>query len=182
MLDLEMINRYDSLDGADTGIRAKARKIIDDALPPNKIITSDGPTADQFKRMTGVSQDTLEKNWAKGGHLTCCNGFTGWFGAQLGSKQYMGVFDLKHLAEINGTKDAWVVSTASNRPKYGDILRHVSFHVDVCLDFSGDLLLRAAGGQGGPIAHHDVIRRVDGKLAYDWKKLIGWIDIESYFV
>ena len=181
MFDLEIINPYEVAGGADTGIRAKARKIIDEALPPNKVISSDGPTAEQFKRMTGVSQDTLEKNWAKGGHLTCCNGFTGWFGAQLGAAKYMGVFDLKHLAETNGTPGAWVVSTASNRPKYGDILRHASFHVDVCLGFDGDFLLRAAGGQGGPIAHHDLIKRVAGNVAYDWKKLVGWIDIEEYF-
>lgn len=110
------------------------------------------------KRMTGVSQDTLEKNWAKGGRLTCCNGFTGWFGAQLGATKYMGVFDLNLLAETNGTPSAWVVSTASNWPRYGDIRRDASFHVDICLGFDGNFPLRAAGGQGGPIAQHDLIK------------------------
>lgn len=163
-------------------IRQKARKILDDALPEGKVINSDGPTAATFKDMTGTSQADLERNWAAGGHMTCCNGFTGWYGQKMGSATYLGGFDLKHLAAKAGKPDSWIVSTKDNAPKYGDILRHASFHVDVSLGLDDDdKLSRAAGGQGGPIAHHDTIKRVKGLTPYDWKKLVGWIDIDLYF-
>ncbi|MGL4812695.1 MAG: hypothetical protein ACRCXM_13045, partial [Beijerinckiaceae bacterium] len=163
------------------GIREQARAIIDAALPPGKIITSNGATASKYTEMTGLSQAALEKNWSGGGIMTGCNGFTGWYGQKLGSKKYMGVFDLQKLCKDAGKPGAWILSKSSNRPKYGDILRHASFHVDVALDFSGDILNRAAGGQGGKKMGCDVIRRVEGKSAYDSSKLVGWIDIEAYF-
>jgi hypothetical protein len=163
-------------------IRDKARGIIDAALPlPNTVITSDGPTAAKYNEMTGLSQDTLTANWATGGIMTGCNGFTGWYGTKMGSKKYLGGFDLKHLAAIAGKPDAWIVSTNDNRPQYGDILRHASFHVDVSLGFDGDILLRAAGGQGGKAVGHDIIKRVRGLAPYDPKKLVGWIDIDRFF-
>jgi hypothetical protein len=163
-------------------IRDKAQAIIEEALPnENSVITSDGATGSKYAAMTGLSQSTLKANWDKGGIMTGCNGFTGWYGKQMGSKKYMGVFDLKHLCEAAGRPEAWVVSTEDNYPDYGDILRHASFHVDVCIGWEGELLLRAAGGQGGKKAGHDIIKRVRGLAPYDWTKLLGWIDIDAYF-
>src|SRR3954470_22427141 len=127
-------------------VRDNARKLLDSALPGNTVITSNGATASKYTEMTGLSQKAMSDNWDKGGIMTGCNGFTGWYGARMGSKKYLGGFDLKHLAAVGGKPDAWVVSTADNRPDYGDILRHASFHVDVCTGFDDDILLRAAGG------------------------------------
>jgi hypothetical protein len=162
-------------------IRDKARNILDLALPPNTVINSDGATAGKYTEMTGLSQKVLQANWDKGGIMTGCNGFTGWFGRKMGAQQYLGGFDLKHICAGAGKPDAWVVSTSDNAPDYGDILRHASFHVDVCLGFERGMLMRAAGGQGGKSAGHDIIKRIKGTDPYDWKKLVGWIDIETFF-
>lgn len=164
-----------------SAIRDKARKILDSALPGNKIITSNGATAAKYTEMTGLTHKRLTDNWAGGGIMTGCNGFTGWFGVQMGSKTYLGGFDLEGIVKKAGKPAAWVRSTADNRPQYGDILRHASFHVDVALDFEGDVLWRAAGGQGGKASQCDIIKRVKGKTDYDYKKIAGWIDIDVYF-
>jgi hypothetical protein len=113
--------------------------------------------------------------------MTGCNGFTGWYGRQMGSAAYLGGFDLKEIVKKAGKPESWIVSTPDNRPQYGDILRHTSFHVDVALGFDGDILLRAAGGQGGKGVGHDIIKRVRGTASYDPKRLMGWIDIDIYF-
>jgi hypothetical protein len=52
---------------------------------------------------------------------------------------------------------SWRAAAPSSSPKYGDILRHIAFHVDVALDFDGDMLVRAASGRGGKGAGHDII-------------------------
>jgi len=164
-----------------SAIRDTARRILDAALPPNTTITSNGATAGKYTELTGIAHKTLADNWAKGGIMTGCNGFTGWYGARLGSKTYLGVFDLEGIVKKAGRPDSWVKSTKDNRPQYGDILRHASFHVDVCLGFDGDLLLRAAAGQGGKNAGGDIIKRLRGTAAYDPSKLVGWIDLDLYF-
>jgi hypothetical protein len=162
-------------------IRDNAHKILDAALPGNTVITSNGATASKYAEMTGISQKTLTDNWAKGGIMTGCNGFTGWFGVKMGSRTYLGGFDLQGIVKNAGKPDAWVPSRPGNRPAYGDILRHASFHVDVCVGFDGDILLRAAGGQGGRGSGCDIIKRVRGTGPYDHNKLLGWIDIDVYF-
>jgi hypothetical protein len=164
-----------------SAIRNKARNILDAALPAGTIITSNGPTAQKYTEMTGLSHKTLTDNWAAGGIMTGCNGFTGWYGAKLGSKTYLGGFDLQGIVKKAGRPEAWVESMEDNWPNYGDILRHTSFHVDVALDFDGELLLRAAGGQGGPKTGCDIIKRVHGSRPYDPNNLQGWIDIDIFF-
>ena len=167
--------------------RDKARRIIDSVLPegpPPKIITSDGATAKQYTLMTDLSHKQLTDNWAKGGIMTGCNGFVGWFGRQMHFPMYIGGFDLKGIITKAGKGDAWVDSTDDVRPDYGDILRHTAFHVDVCLGFDeddDDILLRAAGGQGGKGMGRDIIKRVRGASDYDPKRLMGWIDIDVFF-
>lgn len=165
-----------------SAIRDKARNVLDLYLPASKIITSDGATAKTYQTMSGgITHQMLLNNWANGGQLTCCNGFVGWYGSQLGSKTYLGGFDLKGIVTKAGNPEAWVDSTSDNWPRYGDILRHTAFHVDVALDFDDDVLVRAAGGQGGKSAGHDIIRRVRGTGPYDPKKIMGWISIATYF-
>src|SRR5258706_16469628 len=124
-------------------IRDKARKILDLALPTGKVITSDGATAGQYARMTGLTHKMLTDNWAKGGMMTGCNGFTGWDGSQMGSKKYFGGFDLKRSVTKKSKADARVESTENNWPQYGDIIRHTAFHVDVALHFDDEILLMA---------------------------------------
>jgi hypothetical protein len=164
-----------------SAIRDAAQALLDKELPDRKTITSDGPTAGKYTEMTGLSHKALTDNWAAGGIMTGCNGFTGWYGSKLGSKMYIGVFDLKFLAAKAGKPNSWIVSAKDNRPQYGDILRHTAFHVDVCAGYDGDMLIRAAGGQGGRAAGHDIIKRVHGPAAYNWANLSGWIDIDLYF-
>jgi len=45
--------------------------------------------------MNGLTHKMLTDNWAKGGMMTGCNGFTGWYGSQMGSKTISRGFDLK---------------------------------------------------------------------------------------
>jgi len=163
-----------------SAIRDKAQALLDKELPDGKVITSDGATAAKYSEMTGLSQKVLTDNWARGGIMTGCNGFSGWYGVKMGSKVNLGGFDLKHIVTVAGKPDSWIVSTKDNQPQYGDILRHTAFHVDVCAGFDGEKLVRAAGGQGGKSIGHDIIKRVHGLAAYDWSKLMGWIDLDLY--
>ena len=158
-----------------SNVRQRARDLLDGAVPAGRQITSNGSTAAQFTKLTGgVTHDTLVKNWEKGGIMTACNAFVGWYAAQLGSKTYLGRFDLEKVLPDIGKGDAWVTSANGLRPQYGDILRHKSFHVDVALDFDGDLLNRVAAGQGGRSRGCDIICRVSGKGSYNVQNLQGW--------
>ncbi len=161
-------------------VRDRARMIIDRALPGNTVITSNGATAAKYTEMTGLTHKRLTDSWASGGQLTGCNGFTGWFGVQMGARVNLGGFDLQGIVTKAGKPDAWIPATEDAFPEYGDILRHASFHVDVALDFEGELLRRAAGGQGGKRAGCDIIKRVGGSRPYDSANLMGWIDMEIF--
>lgn len=163
------------------GIRDRAREILSVVPPIGQQINSVGSTAQLFTQLTGTSQATLEQNWAGGGKMTTCNGFTGWFGNQLGSKLYLGRFDLDTYLPKNGKGDAWIKSTPDNRPKYGDICRFSKFHVGVSLEFEGDIWTHADSGQGGRTAGFDIIKRIRDKEPYTSQKLLGWVDIEIYF-
>jgi hypothetical protein len=162
-----------------SAIREKALAILTAAIPPGAVITSNGATAKKFTELTGTTHQTLLDNWAKGGQLTTCNGFTGWFGRKMGVGFGIGGFDLQGIAAKAGRPDAWVVAADDVYPDTGDILRHASFHVDVALEWEGALLLRAASGQGGKNAGCDIIKRVGGTAPYQSSKLQGWLDIEK---
>jgi hypothetical protein len=164
-----------------SNIRDRAEEILKAVPPFGQQINSNGATAAKFTSLTGITHATLVENWQKGGIMTSCNGFTGWYGRQLGSNKYLGRFDLNTYLPSIGKGHAWVKSTPGARPKFGDILRHTSFHVDVCIGFDGEVLLRAASGQGGKSIGYDILKRVRGASAYDPSKLQGWIDIEAYF-
>lgn len=165
-----------------SSIRERAKEILSQVPEPPQQITSDGPTASLFTKLTGgVLQSTLEANWAKGGIMTSCNEFVGWYGAQLGSKEYLGRFDLETYLPKISKAYAWIPSTEDGRPKYGDICRHTAFHVGISLDFVGDNWNHVDAGQGGPKAKHDILKRTQGK-GYDYTKLQGWIDLDLYFL
>src|SRR5205085_8161573 len=101
-------------------IRDKAKEILSAVPEPPAVITSDGKTHDAFTRLTGTSHKTMKANWDKGGYMTACNGFVGWYGATLGSKVYLGGFDLEGIVKKAGKGHSYVKSTADNGPKYGD--------------------------------------------------------------
>jgi len=162
-------------------IRSRAEEILKEVPDYGKQINSDGPTAALFTKLTGVNQQTLTDNWTKGGIRTCCMDFVGWFASRLGSAKYLGRFDLESFLPSIGKGYAWIKSTADVRPLYGDICRHTAYHVGVSLDFDGDHWNHVDAGQGGPKVGHDVLKRTRGTLAYDYRKLQGWIDLEFYF-
>ncbi len=158
--------------------RDRARKIIE--AIPTEPITSKWHGA-LFQKYTGTSHATLEANWKAGGIMTCCNGFAGWYGREMGAKPYLGRFDLEKFLPTIGKGHTWIKSTADKRPKYGDILIHAKLHEDVALDFDGDILNRIAAGQGGKSAGTDILKRVRGTEPYSHTKLLGWIDIDFFF-
>lgn len=163
-------------------IRERAAAIL--GAIPKIDIRSSGTTAGLYSTYTGgLTQATLEANWKppKNGIMTGCNAFTGWYGASLGAEKYLGRFDLDTYLPSIGKGHAWIKSAPARRPKYGDILRHTSFHVDVCDDFDGSVLKRVAAGQGSRALGYDVLCQVRGKAAYDPAKLQGWIDIDLFF-
>jgi hypothetical protein len=185
-------------------IRDKARTWIEANVPEGAVYYSDGPTAKKFTELTGYTHQQLEAFWKahegiypKGTQrpvLTSCNGFTGVYSRAIGLPN-LGVFDFpKRLKELK-KEYAWVPSTPDVEPKYGDILRHKAFHVDVFLSKDGDTWYSVDGGQGGPhynkegkyTGGRDIVKRVthspDDKPVphpYNPDKLIGWVDIELF--
>lgn len=158
-------------------IRDKAARILD-SIPDRDIRSNAG---DEYFRYTGLAHKTMADNWAKGGIMTGCNAFVGWYGRELGAKEYLGRFDLSTYVPSIGKRDAWIRSSGVRRPNRGDILRHKSFHVDVCDGWDGAILLRIAAGQGGKGMGCDVLKHVRGKSPYDANNLEGWIDIDLFF-
>jgi hypothetical protein len=166
-----------------SNIRERAREILS-VVPVGQDIASVGGTASLFTQLTGLTQATLQQNWNAGVKLTSCNAFTGWYGRELGSELYLGRFDLETYLPKHGKGHSWVKSTNDIRPKFGDVCRFkdsVKFHVNVSLEFDGDVWTHVDGGQGGPTAGYDIIRRIRDKTAFDPNKLAGWLDIELYF-
>jgi hypothetical protein len=160
-------------------IRDRAKDLLKEVPPLGQQINSDGPTAALFTKRTGMTHATLVKNWEGGGIMTSCNAFVGWFGRALGSKDYLGRFDIeKFLAKI-GKDYAWVPASSGARPKYGDIFRPKSFHMGTSLDMIGDTWNTVEAGQGGPKSGRDIIKRK--QAAFDTDQLQGWVDLELYF-
>ncbi len=145
-------------------------------------ITSNGPTALLFTKLTGATQAALEKNWNGGGIWTTCNEFVGHYGRALGSKDYLGRFDIDAYLKKVGKGHAWVPRTDDTRPRYGDVFlirSSSSLHMGISLDFEGDKWNTVESGQGGPKAKCDIIKRK--QCNYDDSKHIGWVDLELYF-
>ena len=101
-------------------------------------------------------------------------------------------FKLEDLLRKAGKAHAWVPADGKSEPQLGDILHHskggTGLHVDVCIGFTDDRrLIRAAAGQitfrnpRDPDKEFDVLKRVTGTAPYDFRNLIGWLDIEQYF-
>lgn len=153
--------------------QARIDKVLRDVPPEPGEVLSIGPTAQAFTRMTGLTQAALQANWAQGGKLTSCNAFTGWFSVAMGSKAYLGRFDLDSFA-----RRAWVSANSGRLPKPGDILRFQSFHVGICLGVRNGILLTVEGRQGGPRRGCDAIKRKS--MRWDPANFLGWVDLERW--
>jgi hypothetical protein len=157
-------------------IRERARQILLEVPPFGQQINSVGPTAAKFLKMTGTSQAVLEANWKTGGIMTTCNAFVGWYGTQLGSKNYLGRFDIETMVKKWGKEHAWIPVSSGAQPKYGDIFRPKKFHIGLSLDFEGGMWNTAESGQGGSKTGYDIIKRK--RSNWDPGLIQGWVDIE----
>lgn len=157
-------------------IRERARQILAEVPPFGQQINSVGPTASKFVKMTGTTQATLEANWKTGGIMTTCNAFVGWFGRELGSKNYLGRFDIDTMLKKWGKENAWIPASSGAQPKYGDIFRPKKFHMGISLDFEGGMWNTAESGQGGSKTGYDIIKRK--RTQWDPSAMQGWVDIE----
>lgn len=160
-------------------IRDRMKEALKEVPPLGQQITSDGSTAALFTKLTGTSHARMQKDWDNGGIMTACNGFVGTIGNQLGSKEFLGQFEIEKVLKKIGKGEAWVPSTAGVRPKYGDIFVRKGLHMGISLDFEGDVWNTVEAGQGGPKAKRDILMRK--KTKYDASALQGWVDIELYF-
>jgi hypothetical protein len=176
-------------------IRDRARAYIDRHLPIGTEIRS-STQSQKFLELTGTKHQTMWDNWVGGGMMTACNGFVQQYAlVGMGSKHNPGGFGLAKLAKDAGKPNAWIPSTKTARPKYGDIWEYSqSLHVGVVLDFAtpdqDGFWWHADAGQGGPQRDKvtkkldpnscDIIKRSMSKTRYDHTRLLGWIDIELY--
>jgi len=196
--ELYPVERVDDPDGSPQ-IRDVAQRIIDQAVPEGRIIRSnENPPlfSNDFLKYTNSSHAVLLANWLGGGIMTACNGFVNWYAHQLGITGISNWFELEKSLKKCNKAHAWVPAASGARPKYGDILRHTVFHVDVAIGFKGNVLSRVAAGQGDGskysthprprpqdqiMQEYDVLRRVSGSGPYNWQNLTGWLDIELFF-
>jgi hypothetical protein len=162
-----------------TLIRQRAQELLDQI--PSVPVRSNDSNRDYQRFTGGLEHSTMADNWKKGGIMTGCNAFVGWYAQQLGSTKYLGRFDLPTYLPKIGKGHAWIKSAEGRRPENGDILLHTGLHVDVAIGFAGKILHRMAAGQGGRSMGCDVLKRCEGKADFDWKNLQGWIDLDMYF-
>jgi hypothetical protein len=183
-------------------IRERAKKYLDQ-VPPNQMITSNGPTASLYTKLTGLKHEGLWDNWRHGGEETGCNNFVGTYGNTLGSTTFLGQFPIQEVLKKIGKYYAWVPSVAGGaKPQCGDIVRWANrVHMGVSLDFEGDMWNSVEAGHGGPKPTKDPITKkvikddqglvVLGPGSFDIIKRMqrpfdpsmfqGWVDIELYF-
>lgn len=175
--------------------RSDALALLDTHVPDGVEIQSKRD-AQRFKELTGTSHETLVKNWKNGGKndgiMSACNGFVSWYAGNLGISGLASWFKLADSMRKAGKGHAWVAADGRSEPQPGDILHHsrggTGLHVDVCVGFTKErYLVRAAAGQitflkpRNPDREFDVLKRVTGTAPYNFRNLIGWLDIEQFF-
>lgn len=180
-------------------------------------IRSDNDAA-LFNELTKQTHEKLMANWLTGGYQTCCIDFVCVYAAKLGidiigpipkaqyNKNTDGYFQLEETLKKAGLSHCFVsAKTPGAKPKYGDILRHVAFHVDVCTGWVGEKMYRIQGGnsshprhpkdkdgnkiEGYPLEEdkvkirkeYDNVMKMTPKTDYDSKAILGWLDIDKYF-
>lgn len=186
------------------GIRDTAAVYLLQVPPLPTEVTSNGPLAVLFTKLSGITHLRLLQSWGMAARpggatfadtppgLTSCNGFVGIYGASIGltdqtTANSLGKFRLDQWLKKWGKSHAWVPSTAGARPKFGDIFELAPRpHEGISLDFDGDLWNTAEGGQGGSKMGFDIIKRKQARQISDVvtndkaETLKGWVDIERF--
>jgi len=185
-------------------IRDFARAYLLQVPPFPTPVTSNGPLAALFTRLSGITHLDLLRSWGKAPRadgstfadtppgLTSCNGFVGIYGNSIGLTEptppkSLGKFKLEQKLKQWGKSHAWIPSTAGARPKFGDIFELAPrLHEGISLDFEGDVWNTAEGGQGGSQTGFDIIKRKQARQTSDVvtndknETLKGWVDIERF--
>jgi hypothetical protein len=178
--------------------REDARTLLDRELPEGAKVWSKHDGA-RFARLCGTTHAEMVADWKDksrvktGGIMSACNGFAGWYAREMGVTGINSFFKLEASLRSLGKGHAWVPADGKASPEYGDILHHskggTGLHVDVCIGFDkAGHLRRAAAGQilfknpRNPDEESDLLTRVTGTDKYDYHKLLGWMDLEQYFV
>ena len=165
-------------------IRNLARGILS-GIPP-QVSSKHNPA--QFSALTGLTQDYLEREWARGSAVTSCNSFTGAYARRLGSHIVLGTFWPETTLARAGKAHAWVPAGSGRNPGYGDIFivqRHNPdkpcdvLHAGVVLQCQGAIWSTIEGGQGGPGLGYDLVLRKSG--VFDRYAIKGWVDIDALF-
>ncbi len=186
------------------GIRDAAALYLLQVPPLPTQVTSNGPLAVLFTKLSGITHLMLLQSWGMAARpggatfadtppgLTSCNGFVGIYGASIGltdqtTANSLGKFRLDQWLKKWGKSHAWIPSTAGARPKFGDIFELAPrLHQGISLDFDGDLWNTAEGGQGGSKMGFDIIKRKQARQISDVvtndkaETLKGWVDIERF--
>jgi hypothetical protein len=171
--------------------RSEAMQLLNKNVPAGVEIQSERDKK-RFEELTYTSHKTLTDNWSNGGIMTACNGFVGWYAVQMGivtgkkdDPKIASWFRLEESMRAIGKGHAWVSADGRSEPQEGDILHHykdgTGLHVDVCMGFDkAHKLMRAAAGQGKP-PKYDVLKQVTGTAPYNYRNLLGWLDLEQFF-
>jgi hypothetical protein len=173
-------------------IRDSARMYLLQVPPFPSQITSNGPLAGLFTKLSGITQSMLLNSWANDPPpgLTSCNGFVGIYGNSTGiamPNRFLGQFNLDKKLAVWGKSFAWVTPSAGVRPKFGDIFEVAPrLHQGISLDFEGNVWNTAEGGQGGSKMGFDIIKRKQLTQISDipthdkGAALKGWVDIDLF--
>ena len=173
-------------------IRDSARMYLLQVPPFPSQITSNGPLAALFTKLSGITHTMLLNSWAKDPPpgLTSCNGFVGIYGNATGisePKRFLGQFSLDKKLAGWGKSFAWVTPGAGTRPKFGDVFELAGrLHQGISLDFEGNIWNTAEGGQGGSKMGFDIIKRKQSTQTSDivthdkGAALKGWVDIDLF--
>jgi hypothetical protein len=183
-------------------VRDSARIYLLQVPPFPGQVTSNGPLAALFTKLSGITHTMLLQSWGKAPRadgtthadpppgLTSCNGFVGIYGNSTGiaePKRFLGQFGLEKKLQQWGKSFAWIPSTAGARPKFGDVFELAGrLHEGISLDFDGDFWNTAEGGQGGSKSGFDIIKRKQSRQTSDLVThdaggtLKGWVDIDLF--
>ena len=154
---------------------------------PNRDIPSNDKTGDYQKYTGGLTHQKMVDDWGEkeeersAGTIDGVQHVRGLVRGAAWLLILPGRFDLVTYLPTITKGHAWVKSAMGKRPEPGDILLHTGTHIDVAIEFKGDVFVRMAAGQGGPRYGYDILKRVTGTGDFNFANLVGWIDIDLYF-
>jgi hypothetical protein len=180
-------------------VRKWIQKELTELLPSNSSVIYSHNNAALFTKWTGMTHLGLKETWASeagtGATTTSCNAFLGRVVSRIreaGGLSASAPFPSFHLPKAGGNAWHWVGDT-NQRPQPGDMfqigtpgpdLSHSEKggtfkHVGIIIDIDYIIWITAEGGQGGPKAQYDAIKR---KIQVTPGGLMGWINADEFFV